>query len=99
MCEIAGIGVLKGISLALCSMDCIDVTKKTIKVLGIHFSYNKKLETEENFIRHVRKIEKVLKLWRMRNLTGEGKITILKTLAISKIIHLSLEFQRKLSTK
>ena len=98
MCEIAGIGVLKGISLALCSMDCIDVTKKTIKVLGIHFSYNKKLETEENVIRHVWKIEKVLKLWRMRNLTAEGKTTILKTLAISKIIHLSLEFQRKLST-
>ena len=45
---------------------------------------------QENFIRHVWKIEKVLKLWRMRNLTLEGKITIFKTLAISKIIHLSL---------
>ena len=52
-CEIVGIGVLKGVPLALCGMDCIDLTKKTIKVLGIHFSYNKKLETEENFIRHV----------------------------------------------
>ena len=71
-------------------MDCIDLTKKTIKVLGIHFPYNKKPETEQNFIRHVRKIEKVLKLWRMRNLTLEEKITIFKTLAISKIIHLSL---------
>ena len=71
-------------------MDCIDLTEKTIKVLGIHFSYNKKPETEENFIRHVRKIEKVLKLWRMRNLTLEEKITIFRTLAISKIIHLSL---------
>ena len=89
-CEIAGIGVLKGVSLALCGMDCIDLTKKPIKISGIHFSYNKKLETEENFIRHVWKIEKVLKLWRMRNLTLEGKITIFKTLAISKIIHLSL---------
>ena len=89
-CEIAGIGVLKGVSMALCGMDCIDLTKKTIEVLGTHFSYDKKLETEENFIRHVRKIEKVLKLWRMRNLTLEEKITIFKTLAISKIIHLSL---------
>ena len=71
-------------------MDCIDLTEKTIKILGIHFSCNKKLETEENFIRHVRKIEKVLKLWSMRNLTVEGKITNFKTLAISKIIHLSL---------
>ena len=44
--------------MALCGMDCIDLTKKTIEVLGTHFSYDKKLETEENFIRHVRKIEK-----------------------------------------
>ena len=96
-CDIAGIGVLKGVLLELCGMDCIDLTKKTIKVLGIHFSYNKKLEKEENFIRHVWKIEKVLKLWRIRNLTLEGKITIFKTLAISKIIHLSLIFKHKLS--
>ena len=88
--EIGVISVLKGVSLALCSMDCIDLTKKTIKTLRIYFSYNKKLETEENFIRHVRKIEKVLKLWRMRNLTLERKITIFKTLAISKTIHFSL---------
>ena len=75
-CEIADIRVLKEVSLALCGMDCIDLTKKTIKILGIHFSYNKKLETEENFIRHVRKIETVLKLWGMGNLTVEGKINI-----------------------
>ena len=41
-CEIAGIGVLKGVSLALCGKNCIDLTKKTIKVLIIHFSYNQK---------------------------------------------------------
>ena len=89
-CEIAGIGVLKGVLLALCRMDCIDLTKKTLKMLGIHFSFNKKPETEEKFIRHVRKIKKVLKLWRTGNLTVEEKITIFKTLAISKIVHLSL---------
>ena len=46
-CEIGGIGVLKGVSLTLCCMDWIDVTKETIKVLGIHFSYNKKLEAKK----------------------------------------------------
>ena len=45
-CEIAEIGVLKGVSLTLCDMDCIDLIKKTIKILGIYFSYNKKFETE-----------------------------------------------------
>ena len=63
--EIAGIDVLNEVSLTLCGMDCIDLTKKAIKNLGIHFSYNKKLETEENFIGHTRKIEKVVKLWTM----------------------------------
>ena len=56
----------------------------------MHFSYNKKLEREKKIVRHVRKIKKVLKLWRKQNLALEGKITIFKTLAISKIIHLSL---------
>ena len=58
--------------------------------MGIHFFYNKKFETEKNFIKHVRKIEKILMLWRIRNLTVEGKITIFKTLAMSKIIQLFL---------
>ena len=46
----------------------------------------KKIETEENFISHVWKTEKVLKLWRMRNLTVEEKNTIFKTLATLNII-------------
>ena len=30
-CEIAGIGVLKGMSVELCGMECIDLTKKISK--------------------------------------------------------------------
>ena len=89
-CEIAGIGVLKGVSMELCGMECIDLTKNSVKILGIHFSYNKKIENEENFIKLIKKIENVLKIWRIRNLTVQGKITIFKTLAISKVIHLAL---------
>ena len=37
------------------------------------------------------KIEKLLKLWRMRLLAIDGRILIFKTLAISKVIHLALE--------
>ena len=86
-CKIAGIGVLKGVSLELCGMECIDLTKNSMKILGIHFSYNKKIENEEDFIKIIKKIENVLKIWRIRNLTIQGKITIFKTLAI---IHLAL---------
>ena len=86
-CEIAGIGVQKGVSMELCGMECIDLTKNSKKILVIHFSYNKKIENEENFIKLIKKIENVLKIWRTRSLTVQGKIAILKTLAISKDIH------------
>ena len=66
----------------LCGMECIDLTKYSMKILGIHFSYKKKIEDEENFIKHIKKIEDVLKIWRIRNLAVQGKITIFKTSAI-----------------
>ena len=42
-CEIAGIGNLKGVNVALCGLKCVNLQKETIKILGCHFSYNKKL--------------------------------------------------------
>ena len=42
-CEIAGIGVKKGVKMALYGMDCIDLTEDVIKILGIYFSYEKNL--------------------------------------------------------
>ena len=36
------------------------------------------------------KIESALRLWRMRNLTTEGKVSVFKSLAIFRIVHLSL---------
>ena len=36
------------------------------------------------------KIESALTLWRMRNLTTEGKVLVFKSLAIFRIVHLSL---------
>ena len=55
-----------------------------MKILGVHSSYNTKLENEKNFKNHILEI-----CFKMRNLTLEGKITIFKTLAISKTIHLA----------
>ena len=48
-CEIAGIGVLKGIKVALCGIRCVNLHEDTIKILGIRYSYNKQLENDENF--------------------------------------------------
>ena len=84
-CVIADIGVKKGVKMALCGMDCIDLTKDIVKILGIYFSYNKKLEQEKNFLNHIVKIQNILKLWKLRNLTIEGRIVAFKSL-----IHLAL---------
>ena len=89
-CEVAGIGILKGVKVAVCGVNCIDLTKETIKILGIHFSYNSQVQNEQNYLNIVLKIEKVLKLWRMRNLSLAGKITVFKSLAISKIVCLAM---------
>ena len=88
--EVAEIGVLKGVEMALCGMKCIDLRLNTVKILVICFSCNKKSENYKNFLKQITSIEKVLKLWHMRSLTLEGKVTVFKALTISKIGHLAL---------
>ena len=83
-CEAAGIGVMKRVKVAICGVECISLLTNAIKILNIYFSYNKKLENEKNFLDHITKL-KVMNIWKMRNLSLIGKITIFKTLALSKI--------------
>lgn len=88
-CEICGIGAKKGDKTALCGFRNVDLTTDSIKVLGVHFSYNDAICLQNNFIAVVKKIEKVLQVWNMRPLTLSGKIIIFKSLAISKIVYIS----------
>ena len=88
-CELCGIGVLKGVKTALCNVKNIDLTNDSIRVLGVHYSYDKNICRDKNFISTIMKIENVLKMWNMRRLTLYGKIVIFKTLAISKIIYIA----------
>ena len=66
-CEIAGLCALKGVQVALCGMRCIDLMSDTVKILRIYYSYNEKLEIQENFKKHIINIEKILRIWRMRD--------------------------------
>ena len=77
-CEITGIGVLKRVQVAACGMRCVDLKNDTSKILGTHFSNNEKLKEERNLYKTVTNIQRVLKVWKMRNLTLEGKIVKLK---------------------
>ena len=41
-CKIAKIEILKNVNVALCGMKNINLTKDSIKILGVHISYKKK---------------------------------------------------------
>jgi hypothetical protein len=88
-CEMCTIGILKGPVGALCGFTPVDLTVSTIKILGLHFSYNSDLHEEKNYLDTVKKMEKILQIWRMRKLTLQGKICVFKTLVISKLVYCS----------
>ena len=86
-CEVTVFSALKGVKLALCGMECIDLMFNAIKILGV---YDKMFKKQENLINLDLTIETLLRLWRMRNLSIASKNTVFKTLLISKIVHFAL---------
>ena len=56
----------------------IDLNVDASKILGTHFSYNEKLKEEQNFYKIPTDIQQVLKIWKMRGLTLQGKIVFQK---------------------
>ena len=65
----------------------IDFSKKIIKCLGIYFGHDKIECQKLNWESKLKKAENSLHVWKSRKLTLKGKITILKTLTISKFIY------------
>ena len=55
--------------------------------LGVYFSYNQEHANKLNFEEKVRSLETILNAWRRRNLTLIGRIKIVKTLGLSKLIY------------
>ena len=82
--------MLKRVKLVFCGKKCLNLNNDVIKILGICYSYDKKLENEKNFLNHFKKLQNVLNMWRMKNWSLLGKISIFKTLGFSKTIHLTL---------
>ena len=69
----------------VCGIICLDFTTKTIKILGVHFFYNQRLKTQKHFLKGISNVQNVLNLWRMRNITLEGKIIFFKILSLFKL--------------
>ena len=60
-------------------------TKNYVKTLGIHHGYNIDVSNIYNNI--IEKINSILNKWRKRTLTLQGKVLIIKTFVISKILY------------
>ena len=61
--------------------------KEPINALGVSFSYNHANADRLNFGEKILSLVKTLNTWKRRNLTLYGKINIVKTLGISKLIY------------
>ena len=55
--------------------------------LGINFSHDDEIAYKKNFEQKLTSMKSLLNLWFPRNLTLYGRITVLKSLAISKLVH------------
>ena len=75
--------------MAICGMKSINLKCDALKILGVHFSYNKTLPNEMNVLKLTMDIRSALKLWRMQNLTLEERIIIFKTLPLTEIVYLA----------
>ena len=83
--------------MTLCGMECTDLRSDVINFKYLLF-LQQKLEQEKNFFNHIVKIQNILKLWKLRNLSIEGRIVVFKSLAISKLTHLGLVTEIPTST-
>ena len=55
--------------------------------LGIRFTYSDEVSHQKNFEQKLTSMKNLLNIWYPRNLSLYGRITILKTLALSKLIY------------
>jgi hypothetical protein len=60
---------------------------REVHSLGIFFSYDNDSVVQKNFMDRAKEYKKILDIWSQRDLSLIGKITVLKSLAFSKIIY------------
>ena len=82
------IGSMKFSDRKLCSEYNLSWKRDSFSMLGIDFSMNLSEMVELNFSKKLLEIEKTFADWSRRQLTVLGKITVVKSFILSKLIHL-----------
>ena len=80
--EICGIGVKKGVQMVFCGCKIVNLNISTIKILGVHFSYNEQLAENMNFVETVNQVEKILGIWSGRSLNSIWQNSIFQSISI-----------------
>ena len=70
----------------------------TVKNLGVFFSCNQIVVSSQNFQEKLDKIQKVINIWNMRGLSLFGRVTIVKTFLIPKLLYFSSIIQTPMET-
>ena len=60
---------MKGVKVALCGVGCVNLLTNAFEILSIHLSFTKKVENEKNFLDVLAELQKVINIWKMRNLS------------------------------
>ena len=63
--------------------------QEPIKALGVSFSYDKKLLYSKNFLEKIDNIKTLINIWSSRGLSLYGKVAIIKTLLLPKVVYVS----------
>ena len=71
-------------------MQSVGLTRATMKILGIYFSYNVNLMNQNNYCQAITNIHSILKVWKMDSLSIKGKTLVFKTVAISKLVYIAV---------
>ena len=59
---------------------------KSVKALGVHFSYNREVSFQKNFYDKITKSKKQIHQWSWRGLSFFGKVSIIKSLLLPKLV-------------
>ena len=68
---------------AICNLR---LSHEPVYALGVHFSYNHETAVKKNFLEKLETLKKTLNMWSQRDISLQGRINIVKTLALSKLI-------------
>ena len=82
------IGSMNKSNRILCNDFKLDWNQGPFKILGVTFTAEVFDIWDKNYTGIEQKVENIIKTWSKRKLTLPGKITIIKSLALSKFVHL-----------